>query len=80
MTTLEDVLIDARRITRVSELPLLVDVNTGWEDVTATVAAMGDAGVAAVHLEDQVSAKRCGHRPNKRCVSITAMQEPLRLK
>ena len=75
VTTLEDVLVDARRITRVSELPLLVDIDTGWEDVTVTVAAMGDAGVAAVHLEDQVSAKRCGHRPNKQCVSITAMQE-----
>lgn len=77
-TSLEDVLIDVRRITKISNLPLLVDIDTGWEEeagVKATVQAMIDAGVAAVHIEDQVSAKRCGHRPNKTLVSCEAMVE-----
>ena len=74
MTQLEDVLIDAERITRICPLPLLVDIDTGWDDVGETVSRMIEAGVAAVHLEDQVALKRCGHRPNKQCVSIEDMQ------
>lgn len=73
MTTREDVLIDARRIARAVDLPLLVDIDTGWEDepggVGGTIKAMEDSGVAAVQIEDQVAAKRCGHRPGKQLVS-----------
>src|SRR5688572_15388861 len=69
MTTLHDVLTDVRRITAVTELPLLVDIDTGWDDPTHTVREMIAAGAAAVHMEDQVEAKRCGHRPGKRLVS-----------
>jgi methylisocitrate lyase len=78
VTTLEDVLIDAKRITRASDLPLLVDIDTGWSDVGHTVEQMVAAGVAAVHIEDQVELKRCGHRPNKQCVSIEEMQARIR--
>jgi len=75
-TSLNDVLIDVRRITQATDLPLLVDIDTGWEDrqgVAHTITEMIKAGVAAVHMEDQVSAKRCGHRPNKTLVSCDAM-------
>ena len=71
ITTLEDVLIDARRITSACDLPLLVDVDTGWGgafNIARTVREMERAGVAAIHLEDQVAQKRCGHRPNKMVV------------
>ena len=79
--SLEDVLIDAKRITDASELPLLVDIDTGWGDfdaVSNTIVEMEKAGVAAVHIEDQVFDKRCGHRPNKQIVSISEMQDRLK--
>ena len=81
VTSLEDVLIDAKRITDASELPLLVDIDTGWGDFDAisnTIVEMEKAGVAAVHIEDQVFDKRCGHRPNKQIVSISEMQDRLK--
>ena len=78
LTTLEDVLTDARRITRVIDLPLLVDIDTGFDDITSTIEEMINAGVAAVHLEDQVEAKRCGHRPGKRLVTADEMCSRLR--
>src|SRR5829696_3434541 len=74
MTTLNDVLEDARRITRASDVPLLVDVDTGFSagggafSIARTVRDMTAAGVAAIHIEDQVQAKRCGHRPGKALV------------
>jgi len=76
MTNLEDVLIDVRRITSRVDLPLLVDIDTGWGhafNIARTVQQMGRAGAAAVHLEDQVAAKRCGHRPGKSLVSTAEM-------
>jgi methylisocitrate lyase len=73
MTTLEDVITDARRITAATKLPLLVDADTGWDDPAETVRAMIAAGVAGMHLEDQVEAKRCGHRPGKRLVPAEEM-------
>jgi methylisocitrate lyase len=72
-TDLADVLVDARRITRRSELPLLVDIDTGWDDPAAAVREMGAAGVAAVHIEDQVPAKLCGHLPGKQLVAVAEM-------
>ncbi|WP_440217290.1 methylisocitrate lyase [Chromobacterium piscinae] len=71
ITTLEDVLIDARRITDITDLPLLVDIDTGWGgafNIARAVRSLEKAGVAAVHIEDQVQQKRCGHRPNKAIV------------
>ncbi|WP_110602442.1 methylisocitrate lyase [Salinicola lusitanus] len=76
MTTLNDVVEDARRITAAAELPLLVDIDTGWGgalNIARTIREMERAGVAAVHLEDQVAQKRCGHRPNKEIVSQAEM-------
>ncbi|MDD1795144.1 methylisocitrate lyase [Enterovibrio makurazakiensis] len=76
ITTLNDVLEDARRITDASSLPLLVDIDTGFGgafSIARTVREMERAGVAAVHIEDQVSQKRCGHRPNKAIVSQSEM-------
>ena len=81
VTSLEDVLIDAKRISSATELPLLVDIDTGWGDsseVSNTIVEMENAGVAAVHIEDQIFDKRCGHRPNKQLVSIAEMQERLK--
>jgi len=72
-TELADVLIDARRITQRVALPLLVDIDTGWDDPARTVREMAAAGVAAVHLEDQVPAKVCGHLPGKHLVSADEM-------
>lgn len=72
-TTLEDVLIDVRRITRRVPLPLLVDIDTGWDDPATTVREMAKAGAAAVHLEDQVPAKLCGHLPGKQLVAKEEM-------
>jgi methylisocitrate lyase len=72
ITSLEDVLIDARRITSRVDTPLLVDIDTGWGgafNIGRTVKEMIRAGVAAVHIEDQVAQKRCGHRPNKEIVT-----------
>ncbi|MGL6072415.1 methylisocitrate lyase [Craterilacuibacter sp.] len=76
ITTLEDVLIDVRRITDVTELPLLVDIDTGWGgafNIARAVRSLEKAGAAAVHIEDQVQQKRCGHRPNKAIVSKDEM-------
>src|SRR5215218_4002671 len=73
LTTLDDVLTDVRRITAATELPLLVDADTGWNDPARTVREMIAAGAAGIHLEDQVDAKRCGHRPGKRLVSAEEM-------
>ncbi|MGQ0585977.1 MAG: methylisocitrate lyase [Gammaproteobacteria bacterium] len=76
ISTMEDVLIDARRITEVTTLPLLVDVDTGWGgafNIARTIRSMAKAGVAAVHMEDQVGQKRCGHRPGKEVVSRDEM-------
>lgn len=76
MTSLNDVLIDVERITSASSLPLLVDIDTGWGgafNIARTIKAMEKAGAAAVHLEDQVAQKRCGHRPNKAIVSKEEM-------
>src|SRR5215469_16268419 len=71
ISTMEDVLIDIRRITDVTTLPLLVDIDTGWGgafNIARTIRSVSKAGAAAVHIEDQVSAKRCGHRPGKELV------------
>jgi methylisocitrate lyase len=76
MTSLTDVLEDARRITATTGLPLLVDCDTGWGSpltIARTVREMSRAGVAAIHLEDQIDAKRCGHRPGKRLVTASEM-------
>lgn len=76
MTMLEDVCIDIRRITGRSNLPLLVDADTGWGgafNIARTVKEMTNAGAAGFHIEDQVAQKRCGHRPNKEIVSIEEM-------
>ena len=76
ISTLEDVLIDVRRITDAVDTPLLVDIDTGWGgafNIARSVKAVAKAGAAAVHIEDQVSAKRCGHRPNKSIVSLSEM-------
>ncbi len=72
-TELADVLIDARRITQRVALPLLVDIDTGWDDPAHTVREMAMAGVAAVHIEDQVPLKICGHLPGKHLVSTAEM-------
>lgn len=76
ITTLEDVLIDINRITGASSLPLLVDIDTGFGgafNIARTIRSVEKAGAAAVHIEDQVQAKRCGHRPNKAIVSKDEM-------
>ena len=69
ITTLTDVLTDVRRIASATCLPLLVDVDTGWDDPHQTVQQMIAVGVAGIHIEDQVPAKRCGHLPDKQLVS-----------
>lgn len=81
MTTLNDVLEDVRRITNATETPLLVDADTGWGNafmIAKTVRQMMKAGAAAIHIEDQVSAKRCGHRPNKEVVSAAEMVDRIK--
>ena len=81
LTTLNDVLEDVRRITAVCETPLLVDIDTGWGGalgIARTIREMQRAGAAAVHIEDQVAQKRCGHRPNKECVSTMEMVDRLK--
>ena len=80
-TKLEDVIEDARRITSACDLPLLVDVDTGFgslNSIQKTVKMMEKENVAAIHIEDQVDLKRCGHRPNKKLVSITEMQDRIK--
>jgi methylisocitrate lyase len=81
ITSLEDVLTDVRRITDVTELPLLVDIDTGWGgafNIARSVRAMIKFGAAAVHIEDQVQQKRCGHRPNKAIVSQQEMVDRIK--
>ena len=81
ISTMEDVLTDARRITEVTTLPLLVDIDTGWGgafNIARTIRSMIKAGVAAVHLEDQVGTKRCGHRPGKEVVSTAEMVDRIK--
>jgi len=81
ITSLEDVLIDVKRITNASSLPLLVDIDTGWGgafNISRTIKEMIQAGAAAAHIEDQVSQKRCGHRPNKSLVSPIEMEDRIK--
>lgn len=81
VTNLNDVVEDARRITGASELPLLVDVDTGFGHafgIARTVKEMQRAGVAAIHIEDQVAAKRCGHRPGKALVETSEMVDRIK--
>jgi methylisocitrate lyase len=81
MTTMTDVLEDARRITAVAHAPLLVDMDTGWGgafNIARAVRAFTAAGVAGVHLEDQVGQKRCGHRPNKMVVEKAEMVDRIK--
>lgn len=79
INTLDDVLIDIRRITDVCELPLMVDIDTGFGpsafNIARTVKSLIKAGAAACHIEDQVGAKRCGHRPGKEIVSLQEMAD-----
>jgi methylisocitrate lyase len=81
MTSLNDVVEDVRRITAASSLPLLVDIDTGWGgafNIARTIQQMEKAGAAAVHIEDQVAQKRCGHRPNKEIVSEDEMVDRIK--
>ena len=81
ISSMEDVLTDVRRITDVVDLPLLVDIDTGWGsafNIARTIRAMTRAGAGAVHLEDQVGAKRCGHRPGKEVVSKEEMVDRIK--
>ena len=81
MTSLDNVLEDVKRITSASSLPLLVDVDTGWGgafNIARTVKEMTRAGCGAIHIEDQVSQKRCGHRPNKAIVSQSEMVDRIK--
>ena len=81
ISTMEDVLIDVRRITEVTTLPLLVDIDTGWGsafNIARTIRSMIKAGAAAVHMEDQVGAKRCGHRPGKELVPAEEMVDRIK--
>ena len=81
ITTLSDVLEDAKRITQATSLPLLVDVDTGWGgafNIARCVREMIKSGVAAIHIEDQVSQKRCGHRPNKAIVTTSEMLDRIK--
>ena len=76
ISTMEDVITDARRIVEATQLPLLVDIDTGWGgafNISRTIRTFERVGVAAVHMEDQVGQKRCGHRPNKEVVSTAEM-------
>lgn len=81
MTTMNDVLEDVRRISAASEVPLLVDIDTGWGgafNIGRSIKEMIRAGAGAVHLEDQVAQKRCGHRPNKEIVSKEEMVDRIK--
>ena len=81
ITSMDDVLIDVKRISNATSLPLLVDIDTGWGgafNISRTIKEMINAGCAAVHMEDQVSQKRCGHRPNKSLVSSNEMQDRIK--
>ena len=81
ITTMEDVLTDLRRITDVTTLPVLVDVDTGWGgafNIARAVREMTKGGAAAIHIEDQVTQKRCGHRPNKAVVTQAEMVDRIK--
>jgi methylisocitrate lyase len=81
ISTMEDVLTDVRRIREVTTLPLLVDIDTGWGtafNIARTIRSMIKAGAAAVHIEDQVGAKRCGHRPGKELVPTDEMVDRIK--
>ena len=81
ISTMEDVLTDIRRITDACDLPLLVDVDTGWGgafNIARTVRSLSKAGAGAMHIEDQVGAKRCGHRPGKALVSKAEMVDRIK--
>ncbi len=81
ITTLQDVLTDLERITDVSESPVLVDIDTGWGgafNIARTIRSMIKCGAAAVHIEDQVAQKRCGHRPNKAIVPLQEMVDRIK--
>lgn len=81
MTSLNDVIVDVQRITAACPLPLMVDIDTGWGgafNIAKTIRDMEKAGAAAVHLEDQVAQKRCGHRPNKEIVSTEEMVDRIK--
>ena len=81
ISTMEDVLTDVRRITEVTTLPLLVDIDTGWGsafNIARTIRSMIKSGAAAVHMEDQVGAKRCGHRPGKELVPTVEMVDRIK--
>jgi methylisocitrate lyase len=78
---MEDVLVDVRRITEVTTLPLLVDIDTGWGgafNIARTIRSMQREGAAAVHMEDQVGSKRCGHRPGKELVPAAEMVDRIK--
>ena len=79
---MDDVLVDVRRITSVCDLPLLVDIDTGFGpsafNIQRTIKSLIAAGAAAAHMEDQIGAKRCGHRPNKEVVSTTEMVDRIK--
>src|SRR6202453_4644017 len=81
ISTMEDVLTDVRRITDATRLPLLVDIDTGWGgafNIARSIRSMIKAGAAAVHIEDQVGAKRCGHRPGKEIVPAAEMVDRIK--
>lgn len=81
ITTMEDVLTDLRRITEVTDAPVLVDIDVGWGgafNIARTIRNMEKMGAAAVHIEDQVMQKRCGHRPNKAVVSQAEMVDRIK--
>ncbi|KAF7781401.1 methylisocitrate lyase [Pseudoalteromonas rubra] len=81
ITSLNDVIADVQRITSACDLPLMVDIDTGWGgafNIAKTIQEMQKAGAAAVHLEDQVAQKRCGHRPNKEIVSTEEMVDRIK--
>ena len=81
ISTLEDVLVDVRRITDAVDTPLLVDIDTGWGgafNIARSVKSVIKAGAAALHIEDQVQSKRCGHRPNKAIVSLNEMVDRIK--
>ncbi len=81
ISTMEDVLTDARRIVDATGMPLLVDIDTGWGgafNIARTIRSFSNIGVAAVHMEDQVGQKRCGHRPGKEVVSMAEMVDRIK--
>lgn len=82
ITSLNDVIIDVERICNVTDTPLLVDVDTGWGgafNIARTIKAMEKAGAAAIHIEDQIAEKRCGHRPNKAIVTKEEMVDRIKV-